>query len=208
MRRSTAESGSRRSMMRALAERAVDLGDVVSALYPATVAPYRRTGWEIVGAQTRITIDSHHLRGLGASDVRPRPGTKTDAEHDGGFVFYEWHGSDLSVSCLVASSEASARALRSVVGSGSSVAKRSMRTAPPTTRSICCYPRRWPRTPSTRAGRRGWAAGVHRSPPLSRGSARSWRGGRVGPRGYSRVLRVRMGKQAWPTTNGNRGTRA
>lgn len=65
-------------MMRAIAERSVELGDFVSALYPATVAPYRRTGWEVVGAQTRITIDSHHLRGLGAPDVFLRPGAKTD----------------------------------------------------------------------------------------------------------------------------------
>jgi len=195
-------------MMRALAERAVDLGDVVSALYPTTVAPYRRTGWEIVGAQTRITIDSHHLRGLGASDVRPRPGTKTDAEHDGGFVFYEWHGSDLSVSCLVASSEASARALWSVVGSGSSVAKKIHAYSSPDDPIHLLLPEEVAKdTLHTRRSSR-MGSGVHRSPPLSRGSARSRRGGRVGPRGYSRVLRVRMGKQAWPTTNGNRGTRA
>jgi len=149
-------------MMRALAERAVELGDVVSALYPATVAPYRRTGWEIVGAQTRVTIDTNLLRGLGSPDVRVRPGTKDDVElvqrlltdryttqntngaklltadeisealteggsfsyfTDDGFVLYEWHGSDLFVTCMVAGTEASARALWSVVGSGSSVSK-------------------------------------------------------------------------------------
>src|SRR5680860_839419 len=150
-------------MMRALAERSVELGDSVSALYPATLAPYRRAGWEIVGAQNRISIDAHLLRGLDRSGVRPRPGSRADAslvrdlltEHyvgqnasgpkllstaeieealtdaesfsyltDSGFVFYTWHEQDLLVTCMAASTEASARALWSVVGSGSSVAKR------------------------------------------------------------------------------------
>lgn len=150
-------------MMRALAERAVDLGDAVSALYPATVRPYRRTGWEIAGTQTRITIDTDHLRGLGSPDVRLRPGSKSDVDlvqkllaeryakqnangakllttteieealtedesfsyfTDDGFVLYEWHEGNLLVTCMVASSEVSARALWSVVGSGSSVAKK------------------------------------------------------------------------------------
>jgi len=149
-------------MMRALSERAVELGDAVSALYPATLAPYRRTGWEIVGAQTRVTIDANLLRGLGSPDVRIRPGTKDDVDlvhklltdryttqnangaklltadeildsltengsfsyfTDDGFVFYEWRQTNLFVTCMVAPTEASARALWSVVGSGSSVAK-------------------------------------------------------------------------------------
>lgn len=149
-------------MMRALAERAVELGDAVSSLYPATVAPYRRTGWEIAGAQTRITIDTNFLRGLGSLEVPVRPGTKDDVElvrnllkdayttqnangakllavdeisdaltddgsfsyfTDDGFVLYKWHGSNLFVTCIVAATKASACALWSLVGSGSSVAK-------------------------------------------------------------------------------------
>ncbi len=148
-------------LMRALAERSIELGDSVSALYPATLAPYRRSGWEVVGAQHRITIDSGHLRGLGSPDVRVRPGSKADVERvqqllehsyatrrangakllapgdiedaltddsfsyfaEDGFVLYEWHEGALVVTCLVAGSEATARALWSVVGSGSSIAK-------------------------------------------------------------------------------------
>nr|CAA9355623.1 MAG: hypothetical protein AVDCRST_MAG46-2893 [uncultured Nocardioidaceae bacterium] len=148
-------------MLRALAERSIELGDAVSALYPATVAPYRRAGWEIVGVQNRITIDARHLRGLAPADVRVRPGQKADRDlvldlqarcyaaqgangaklltageldaaldddsfsyfTDDGCVLYEWHEGNLVVSCLVAGSEATARALWSVVGSGSSIAK-------------------------------------------------------------------------------------
>lgn len=148
-------------LMRALAERSIELGDSVSALYPATLAPYRRSGWEVVGAQHRITIDSAHLRGLSSPYVRVRPGSTADVDRvqrlleqsyttrringakllsrgdieealaddafsyfcDDGFVLYEWHEGNLVVTCLVAGSEATARALWSVVGSGSSIAK-------------------------------------------------------------------------------------
>jgi len=148
-------------MLRSLAERAVELGDAVSALYPATVAPYRRSGWEMAGAQTRVSVDAHLLRGLGSAEVPVRQGTRQDVDlaqrllrdrysrevangakllteqeivdsvaeefayfTDDGFVLYEWHEADLFVTCLVAESEASARALWGVVGSGSSVARR------------------------------------------------------------------------------------
>lgn len=150
-------------LMRALAHRGVELGDAISALYPATLAPYRRTGWELAGAQTRVTVDARLLRGLSTSGRRVRQATTDDtrwmrdvlatrytAERahgpklltedemreavtdessfsyvtDDGFVLYEWQGSDLFVTCLVAATEESARALWAVVGSGSSVAKR------------------------------------------------------------------------------------
>jgi predicted acetyltransferase len=148
-------------LMRALAQRCVELGDVVSALYPAAVGPYRSAGWEVAGTQTRITIASHLLRGLGSPDVRLRAGTASDVGRvhellaesyaaqrangpmlpttaeveeslgaesfsyftDDGFVLYEWHEGNLVVNCLVAGSEASARALWGVVGSGASIAK-------------------------------------------------------------------------------------
>ena len=148
-------------MLRALAERCVKLGDAVSALYPATVVPYRRGGWEFVGVQNRITIDTRYLRGLASAHVRVRPGGKADRDlvvdlqarsyavqrangaklltgaelddaldadsfsyfTDDGCVLYEWHEGNLVVSCLVAGSAATARALWSVVGSGSSIAK-------------------------------------------------------------------------------------
>ena len=150
-------------LMAGLAERGVELGDAVSALYPATVAPYRRGGWEVVGAQSRITIDTAHLRELGSAQVRQRPGGKGDVDHlrrllarrygdsgasgpkllttdeleqaltdeeafsyvaHDGFVLYEWHEGNLAVTCLVAESEGTARALWAVVGSGASIARK------------------------------------------------------------------------------------
>jgi predicted acetyltransferase len=150
-------------LMAGLAERGVELGDAVSALYPATVTPYRRGGWEVVGAQSRIAIDTSHLRGLGSPRVRLRPGGTGDVDRlrgllarhygdsgasgpklltadeleqaltdeeafsyvaDDGFVLYEWQEGDLAVTCLVAQSETTARALWGVVGSGASVAKK------------------------------------------------------------------------------------
>ncbi len=59
-------------LMTATAVRGCELGFPVSVLYPATVPVYRRTGWEIAGAQTRITITTRVLRELrgGQAEVR------------------------------------------------------------------------------------------------------------------------------------------
>ena len=51
-------------LMSATAVRGRELGFPVSALYPATVPVYRRTGWEIAGVQTRNTITTRLLREL------------------------------------------------------------------------------------------------------------------------------------------------
>lgn len=42
-------------------------GEVISTLYPAAVAPYRRSGWEVAGSRVRRTVSLRSLAGL------PRP---------------------------------------------------------------------------------------------------------------------------------------
>jgi predicted acetyltransferase len=123
---------------------------------------YRRLGWEVAGAQHRVSVDTALLRRLGGRDVAVRPATADHAETivgigravhartavsgpldhagddvtealrdrdvftylaDDGFVMYGWHDADLLVHQLTAGSEETARALWSVVGSGSSVAR-------------------------------------------------------------------------------------
>ena len=148
-------------LMAAIAERSRELGDLVSALYPATVPMYRALGWEVVGAQHRISMSAEALRTLGGKDVHLRTATESDVEPfmnslrdryaaqrangpkllsiaeareqltddammsyvtEGGFVVYKWHEGNLVVSYLLADTPEIARALWSVVGSGSSIA--------------------------------------------------------------------------------------
>jgi predicted acetyltransferase len=148
-------------LMQAIVDRVGELGDAVSALYPATVPVYRRLGWEYAGAQHRVSIATEALRGLRGGGARVVPAGPDDAatvvaavravhERDGasgplahsedetrhllesadvfsyrcddGFCSYRWQGDDLLVQELTAGSTASARALWSVVGSGSSTA--------------------------------------------------------------------------------------
>jgi predicted acetyltransferase len=66
-------------LMAATAVRGRELGFPVSVLYPATVPVYRRTGWEVAGAQTRITITARLLRELRGSDVEIREAGPGDA---------------------------------------------------------------------------------------------------------------------------------
>lgn len=150
-------------LMTAIAHRSRELGDLVSALYPATIPLYRALGWEVAGAQYRISMSADALRTLGGKEVPLRTATETDVEpfrqrlHDGyaaqrangpklltkpeareqltddtmmshlttgGHVVYEWHKGDLVVPYLSADTLEIARALWSVVGSGSSIAKK------------------------------------------------------------------------------------
>jgi predicted acetyltransferase len=150
-------------LMTALAHRSLELGDLVSALYPATIPIYRGLGWEVAGAQYRISIPAEALRTLGGRDVPLRKATTSDVGpflaslHDryaaqrangpklptedeareqltddgmmsyfaeGGHVVYEWAGEDLVVSYLSADTSEVARALWSVVGSGSSTVRK------------------------------------------------------------------------------------
>src|SRR3954465_8302974 len=75
------------TLTRALITRMVELGDAVSCLFPTTATLYRRSGYEIGGAQTRVTYAAHHLRDLDASRTglgrAPglRPATPGDAPH-------------------------------------------------------------------------------------------------------------------------------
>jgi len=66
-------------LMAATAVRGRELGFPVSVLYPATVPVYRRTGWEVAGAQTRITITARVLRELRGSGVEIREAGPGDA---------------------------------------------------------------------------------------------------------------------------------
>jgi predicted acetyltransferase len=148
-------------LMRGIARRSHELGDLVSALYPATIPLYRALGWEVVGAQHRTSISAEALRTLGGKDVSLRAATESDVEPfvksvhdrysaqrasgpklpsvadareqltgdgmmsyvtDGGHVVFEWRRDDLVVSYLSADTPETARALWSVVGSGSSIA--------------------------------------------------------------------------------------
>jgi predicted acetyltransferase len=149
-------------LMTAIAQRSLELGDLVSALYPATIPMYRALGWEVAGAQYRINLPPETLRTLGGKDIQLRRATDSDVEpflkrlHDryvaerangpklptvseareqltdegmmsyvanGGHVVYEWAKEDLVVSYLSADTPEIARALWSVVGSGSSIVR-------------------------------------------------------------------------------------
>ncbi|NUR85022.1 MAG: GNAT family N-acetyltransferase [Nonomuraea sp.] len=151
------------TIMKAVVRRALDLGDAVSALYPATTPIYRGLGFEHAGAQYSVPLPTEALR-----TIRPRGQVKLrrmgpdDAPEllailhrvhaatrasgpiahseetlrrilaepddfryiaDDGFVIYGWSDSGIKVDHLVAGSEETARALWSIVGSSSSMAK-------------------------------------------------------------------------------------
>lgn len=155
--------GVARRLMQATIDRCAELGDVVSALYPATTPLYRGMGWEHVGAQLKATLPAEALRTLSSqgSVVKLRRMGPDDApelmavlervyastrasgplgqdEHtwrlslsgdddfcylaDDGYVIYRWRGRDIAVDNLVAGSEATVRALWSLVGTASSMA--------------------------------------------------------------------------------------
>jgi predicted acetyltransferase len=67
-------------LMTAVAQRSLELGDLVSALYPATIPIYRALGWEVVGAQHRISMSAESLRNLGGKSVTLRTATESDVE--------------------------------------------------------------------------------------------------------------------------------
>src|SRR4051812_33424532 len=67
-------------LMDAMIQRSRDLGFALSALYPATVPLYRQRGYEIAGAQYRLTVDAWALRELGGGSVPVREAAPDDAE--------------------------------------------------------------------------------------------------------------------------------
>lgn len=150
-----------RMLMQGILERAAGQGFPLSALYPSTLPLYRSCGWEVAGAQYRVTVPAEALRGLSAAPVPLRRVGPDDAAQvlsvvgavhaaarssgpfeweepevrswlrddapfaylaGDGFLAYHWDGGDLAVDELVAGSGDTARALWSLVGSGSSIA--------------------------------------------------------------------------------------
>lgn len=151
-----------RLLMDATLRRSVDLGFVLSALYPATLTLYRSCGWEIAGAQHLVSVPTEALRSLATGPVAVRRVGPDDAADilsvvrrvhasarssgpidweaeevrdwltedkpfcylaEDGFLAYHWEELNLEVDELVAGSPETARALWSIVGSGSSVAR-------------------------------------------------------------------------------------
>jgi predicted acetyltransferase len=66
-------------LMRECARRAVELGDVMSVLFPAALPPYRKLGWEIAGSVSRVTFAADALRRLSAPAVELRRAQPSDA---------------------------------------------------------------------------------------------------------------------------------
>lgn len=150
-------------LMTAVIERAVSLGDAVSALYPATTAIYRGLGYEHAGAQHMVRLPAEQLRRIPQTgQVKLRRMGPADAAEvvsvlhrvhaanrssgpvswdertwavwldnedaflylaDDGYAGYRWKGEDIRVDNLVAGSGETLRALWSLVGTASSVAR-------------------------------------------------------------------------------------
>ena len=72
--------GVSRLLLTAAMERAIALGDVLSVLFPAVPAPYRRLGWEVAGAVSRTTFPAELLRNLVGPAVDVRRATVADTE--------------------------------------------------------------------------------------------------------------------------------
>ncbi|WP_326639411.1 GNAT family N-acetyltransferase [Nonomuraea fuscirosea] len=158
-------------IMRAVMDRAVELGDAVSALYPATTPIYRGIGYEHAGARRTVRLPAESLRRIRPSGPvklrRMGPGDGGEVvsvlhrahaaarssgpisydEHtwnlwlaneddflylaDDGYVIYRWKGDDIEVENLVAASPDTLRALWSMVGSASSIARDIVATVAP-----------------------------------------------------------------------------
>ncbi|MEV4170361.1 GNAT family N-acetyltransferase [Nonomuraea sp. NPDC049709] len=151
------------TLMRAVIGRAAELGDAVSALYPATTPIYRGVGYEHAGAQHNVRLPAESLRRIRPSGQvklrRMGPGDAAELVSvlhrvhtaarssgpvswdeatwnvwlgneddflylaDDGYVIYRWKGDDMQVENLVATSPETLRALWSLVGSASSIAR-------------------------------------------------------------------------------------
>jgi predicted acetyltransferase len=66
-------------LMKAGVQRGIDLGDVVSVLFPAALPPYRRLGWELAGSAWRTTFPADALRQIPHAGVDVRPAGPDDA---------------------------------------------------------------------------------------------------------------------------------
>jgi predicted acetyltransferase len=72
--------GVARLLMTTTLERAVELGDVLSALFPSVSPPYRRLGWEMAGSVSRTTFPADAIRRIGAPEVVVRRATLNDTD--------------------------------------------------------------------------------------------------------------------------------
>ncbi|WP_370617493.1 GNAT family N-acetyltransferase [Mumia qirimensis] len=72
-------SGVGSALMHRVLERSRELGFVLSALYPATTAPYRSVGYEIAGTRRVVEISTDALRRLTGPDVPLRRAGADDA---------------------------------------------------------------------------------------------------------------------------------
>lgn len=70
------------ALVRALIDRVREQGDAIATLFPATVAPYRRLGWELAGTLPRHTLPTRALLSIAppAGDVQLRPARADDLE--------------------------------------------------------------------------------------------------------------------------------
>lgn len=101
-------SGVGLALMEAIVERSRALGFTLSALYPATTAPYRRAGYELAGVRRTVDLSTDALRRLPGAAVKLRRGAASDAEevvrllaaqartrHDSGP--FGWEAAEISV---------------------------------------------------------------------------------------------------------------
>ncbi|MFD1824842.1 MULTISPECIES: GNAT family N-acetyltransferase [Mumia] len=73
-------SGVGLALMEAVVGRSRSLGFTLSALYPATTAPYRRAGYELAGVRRTVDLSTDALRRLPGSSVPLRRGGAEDAK--------------------------------------------------------------------------------------------------------------------------------
>lgn len=72
-------SGLGSAFMRAVLDRSRELGFALSALYPATTAPYRAVGYELAGVRRQVDLSTEGLRRLAGEAVPLRRATPADA---------------------------------------------------------------------------------------------------------------------------------
>lgn len=68
------------ALMGALIDRSRDLGFALSALYPATMAPYRAVGYEVAGRRHLLELQADALRRLRGPSVEVRRARPSDAQ--------------------------------------------------------------------------------------------------------------------------------
>jgi predicted acetyltransferase len=67
-------------LMNATLDRAVERGDAVAVLFPATMPPYRKLGFEVAGTVVKTSFPAAALRALGTPAIAVRRPTAGDAD--------------------------------------------------------------------------------------------------------------------------------